>query len=402
MEVDIQALGTFRSLAHEGAECAAGALSELTGIDTSVDVTNVTLMAHEDVVREFGDDEFVGVRIGFSGGLAGKTVLAFDRESVAGILDVLVPGSSPEDGMDELARSGVREVGNIMIGGFMDGWADYLHASIDIEPPTYVERTGSDILPDSTFEGDTDDHVFVFKSKLRTTAEELHFLIYMLPEVDVLTEVLSMRSHESDTAVPLDKLTVFNEMTRAGAQRTADNVTSMTGIDTQVDVSRLSFVPIEDVPRSIGDDEYVGVVTDFDGLPSGYITFLFDEASADTIVGSLLPTEPSAEWGEMEQSAMVELGNIMTSGFIDGWANALDTTIDHTVPDFVDDMARAVLESIAAELGMSQEFAYVFDVAITTEEPMSCRVFAFPDADGFRELVSRLDADLDVSSVERV
>jgi chemotaxis protein CheY-P-specific phosphatase CheC len=389
MEVDIRALGTFRSLAHEGAEYSAGSLSQLTGIDTSVDVTNVTLMSHEDVVREFGDDEFVGVQIDFSGRLAGKTVLAFDRETVATILEVLVPEASAEGEIDEMARSGVEEVGNIMIGGFIDGWADYLEASIDIAPPDYVERTGSDILPDSTFEGEMDDHVFVFESQMRAVDEKLNFLIYMLPEADVLAEVLSMRSRKPDTAVPLDKLSVFNEMTREGAKKAADNVTTMTGIDTDVDVSRLSFVPIEDVPTSIGDDEYVGVVTEFEGLPSGYIAFLFDEGSAYTIVDSMLPTEPSPGWGEMERSAIVELGNIMTSGFIDGWANVLETTIDHEPPQFVRDMGSSIMSPVAGRLGAQQRYAFLIDSTVRTPgDEFNCEIYAVPDESELREVLA--------------
>jgi chemotaxis protein CheY-P-specific phosphatase CheC len=389
MEVDIRALGTFRSLAHEGAEHAAASLSQLTGIETNVDVTNVTLMSHEDLSREFGDDEFVGVQIGFSGRLTGETVLAFDRDSVATIVDVLVPGASTDGSFDEMAQSGVEEVGNIMMGGFIDGWADYLEASIDMSPPTYVERTGSEILPDSTFAGETDDHVFVFKSQMRAVDETLNFYIYMLPEAEVLSELLSMRSRTADTVVPIDKLSVFNEMTREGTRKAAANVTTMTGIDTDVEVSRLSFVPIEDVPTSIGDEEYVGVVTEFDGLPSGYLAFLFDEESAHTIVASMLPTEPSADWGEMERSAIVELGNIMTSGFIDGWANVLTTTIDHEPPQFVHDMGSAIMSPVVGRLGTQQRYAFLIDSTVRTAgDEFNCDIYAVPDESELREVLS--------------
>ena len=104
----------------------------------------------------------------------------------------------------------------------------------------------------------------------------------------------------------------------------------------------------------------------------------------------------------MQQGAIEELGNITASGFIDGWANALGTTIDHSVPDFVDDMGRALLQSIAARLGQTQDFAYVFDVRITADEPMECRVFAFPDEQGLQEVISSLDTDIDVTDVSRL
>ena len=64
MRVDIQSLGTYNRLAQEGAEHAAASLTGMTGIETYVDVTNVTLMSKRDVEDVFGGTKFVGVQIG--------------------------------------------------------------------------------------------------------------------------------------------------------------------------------------------------------------------------------------------------------------------------------------------------------------------------------------------------
>jgi chemotaxis protein CheC len=41
-------------------------------------------------------------------------------------------------------------------------------------------------------------------------------------------------------------------------------------------------------------------------------------------------------------------------------------------------------------------------VEITAGDPMSCRVFAFPDEAGLQTTISSLDADMDVADVERL
>ncbi|AZH25307.1 chemotaxis protein CheC [Haloplanus aerogenes] len=392
MRVDIQSLGTYNRLAQEGAEHAAASLTQMTGIETYVDVTNVTLMSKRDVEDVFGGTEFVGIQIGLGGGLSGETALAFDRSSAASIVDVLVPGATAgdDDSFDEMARSGVKEIGNIMMGGFVDGWADYLATSVDMTPPTYVERDGTDVLPNGALERAEEDHVFVFESQMTAVDEQIDAYIYMLPEYGAFSEMLEA-SDDHEDAIPMDKLTVFDEMTRQGAERAAENVSSMTGIETDVDVSRLSFVPIEDVPNTARDEVYLGTVMEFKGTPGGYLAILFDEPSARTIVDATVPMELDDPLGDMGESAIQEMGNIMTSGFIDGWANVLQTSIDHTPPELVHDLGTAILSPIAGRLGQSQEYAFLMDSTVVTPEgEFNCEIYAIPDEQKLKQALDSL------------
>ena len=91
----------------------------------------------------------------------------------------------------------------------------------------------------------------------------------------------------------------------------------------------------------------------------------------------------------MDKSAIKELGNIMTSGFIDGWANVLETTIEHSPPEFVHEMGAAIVSPIAARLGTQQEHAFVIDSTVRTDDgAVSCSLYALPNE---RELMAALD-----------
>ncbi|MFC4360165.1 chemotaxis protein CheC [Halobium salinum] len=387
MLVDIHSLGVFSRLAKQGSKQAAGSLSRMTGVDVHVDVTNISLLSRRDLSDAFGDEEYVGVEIGFVGGLQGETVLAFERDSSARLLELLMPGHGGATD-PAMARSGVKEVGNIMTSGFIDGWANHLGVSIDITPPTYIERSGSELLDVQASEAD--DQVFLFESRLTTPERDLDFHIYMSPEYSALTELMAAHRRDDD-AIPVDKLSVFNEMMKRGAEGAATHVTSMTGIETTVDVSRLSFVPIADAPDYLDDGSHAGVVFGIEGLPSGYLLILFDEPSAVNVAEALLPMETEESGlGELERSAIKELGNIMTSGFIDGWANVLGTSIDHTPPQFVHDMGSAIMSPVIARLGQRQNYAFMIDSTIeTAENRFSCDIYALPDE---RELVRALEA----------
>ena len=390
MRVDIQSLGTFNQLAHEGAQEATASLSQLTGIDAAVDVTKITLMSRADVGEELGDHEYVGVQFDFAGALNGETVLVFESDSVDTLIDAMVPAGAGA----AMAESGVKEVGNIMMSGFIDGWADYLEATIDHSPPEYIERAGADVLP----EADDDvehDQVFVFKSSIEWVDESVNFYIYMLPEYDPLAGLMTEQGDPERDAIPIDKLQVFNQMTTQGTEKAAQNVEMMTGIETSAEVTQISFAAIEDVPKQIGNDTYVGTVVEFTGTPSGYLVVLFDEVSARNIAEALMPTDAeSSELTDGHKAAIQELGNIMTSGFVDGWANVLQTSVEHTPPRLVHDMGRSIVDPLAAQVGQHQEHAFIIDSTMKTDEiEFQSEIHALPNEDELRAALEALDVE---------
>ncbi|RLM59466.1 chemotaxis protein CheX [Halobellus sp. Atlit-31R] len=406
MNLDVQSLRTFSRLAHSGAEEAAGSLTTLTGYDARVAVTKVEMATRDDVEREFRERDLVTVHIGFSGAIEGHTVLAFDRERAVSLVDALVPGAS-EDPHSELATSGLKELGNIMLGGFIDGWADFLGAGIDITTPTYVELDAGQSLRDFVDDPEADadgqlggevpedamlgteidsDHVLAFRNHLETVDEEAGFYIYMLPTQGSVETIIEAAG-DTDDAIPVETFTSFSQMISEGAGQASEDLTAMTGIDTNVDVSRLSFVPVEGVPMELTDEARRGVVLEFSGTPSGYIAILFDPDSAESVANALMPGMDADQ--AMRQSALQEIGNIVTSGFLDGWANALETTIDISPPTYVDDIASAIVDPLVTELARTQDYAFLIDSAIVTpDETFTCDIYALPDE---RELRAAFD-----------
>jgi two-component system chemotaxis sensor kinase CheA/chemotaxis protein CheC len=390
MKVDIQSLGTFNQLAHEGAKQATQSLAQMTGIDAVVNVTKITLLNREDVGDELAGQDFVGVKFDFQGALEGDTVLVFESDSVGPITEALIPGGA--DG--EMAKSGVKEIGNIMMSGFIDGWADYLEATIDHSPPSYIEAEGAEILPEAP-QLDEQPQVFVFKSQIEWVGESVSFYIYMLPEYDPLAELMAGHAGSEADAIPIDKLSVFNEMTTSGTEKAAKNVEMMTGIPTEAEVTQISFAPIEDVPKQVGNDTYVGTVVEFTGAPSGYLMVLFDEVSAQNVAEALMPTEPGGEGlTEQHEAAIKELGNIMTSGFVDGWANVLQTSVDHTPPRFVHDMGQAIVDPLAAQVGQHQEHSFIIESEMRTDDiEFSSEIHALPNEKELRQALDDLEVE---------
>jgi chemotaxis protein CheC len=394
MKLDIKALGTFYEMAREGAGLAAGRLTRMTGVETRVGVTKLNFMRGSEIHKEFDDGrDKVGVRVELSDGIDGHSVIVFDRQSALRVVSTLLDEAGEE--FDDMSRSAVTEVGQIMNAGFIDGWADVLETAIDVETPEFVEgSTAQEFIGDLEEAPDAEDFALVFQSRIEAVDTEIEFQHYLFPERESMAAVLERHRDPNAIGIEYDKLAGFDEMAKQGAKEVASNITTLTGIETEVEVRKLNFASLEAIPEEIDDEMLVGVAHELDGNPSGYLLFLFDEPSAREVVEATVPSPPEDEFGDLGVSAIKELGNIMASGFIDGWANVLGTTIDHSPPEYIHDYGAAVIDPVVIQLGEDQEFAFVFDTVMrANDREFDCSIYAIPNQADLERALNELDVE---------
>ncbi|MFB6296481.1 MAG: chemotaxis protein CheC [Halobacteriales archaeon] len=388
MEIDINALKTYNRLADRGTRKAAESLATFAGVETSVEATRLSYVSSGELRERLRETEYVGVQIEFEGHLTGDAVLLFDAESARQF------GESLTDWVLEsgagLERSGIKETGNIMLSGFVDGWADYLSAPIDISPPTYLEHDLG--APLAGFEHGTGEPAFLFESRVQIVDEPVSFSVYFRPDHGPFAELLAARSEEGGDTFALEKLAALDDVVTQGATGAAEALTGLTGIETTVDVSRLDFALVENVPETVGTTTRAGTVTQLEAPPGGYFAVLFTESAALDAAGALMPGGMGGDgFGDMTQSAVEEIGNVVTSGFIDGWANTIGSEIPHEPPSFVHDMGEAILDPIAARIAREQELAFVIDAVIRAGgDAFDCSLYSIPDNEALNETLVEL------------
>src|SRR6056297_77164 len=381
MRIEINQLEQFNHLASRGANHSASSLSQLTGLTIRDKMTTVSLVTESVLQETFAGQQYVGVQVGLSGGLSGETVLIFEPDS-ANQVRQQIPGASAAGLMSGGAFA---ELGNIMIGGFVDGWANYLGVEVDITPPTYIEATGTRILPRLTRRNAADEGVFLFQSQLEAQDTDLSVPLYLIPEYDEFVSLLAARSN--GPTVPAEKLTVFNDFAEQSAKRASEQIGMLTGLTTDVDVSQLRFMELSEMASNLGRQTHVGSVFEMNGLPSGYFLLLFDEASAKSVASAMMPGDVVDD--SMMKPAIEELGNILTSGFIDGWANTLQTKIDHSPPEYVRDAGEQVMGDVVERLDGNQKYAFTIDSAIEIGgRETQCQIYVLPNRN---ELTQALD-----------
>jgi chemotaxis protein CheC len=199
--------------------------------------------------------------------------------------------------------------------------------------------------------------------------------------------------------VDVRKLDLFNQMAKEGSGTVADHLGQLTGLDASVHTSQINFLDINDVKTHIGDQQQVGIYVELAEAPNGYVLFMLDPADSKRLAGAMMGGmgEPSegAGFSDMERSAMQEIGNIMTSAFIDGWANVLDTTIDMGTPNFVFGPASGIIDKMGG--WPDSDLVFVIDSQITVEDgDLGMTVYTFPDLADLVALIQNIDLDTDV------
>ncbi|MEZ3165235.1 chemotaxis protein CheC [Halorubrum sp. RMP-47] len=397
MKIEVDALGQFNQLAHDGSKQAAQSLGQLTAVQPTVEATSIDLLRRRDIVADLHNQELVGISSDFSGGIAGTALLIFNMTGAKTLAKSLPGDNNGEIGLEPR----LTEVGNIMLSGFIDGWADYLNQSIDQRPPTYLTGDGTDVIPESLPLNETSNQVLTINSTFETANAVVETTAYIFLQEASFKRLLDNQLSSESIPIPLDKLQAFSQMAAKGGNTAGDNITTMTGIETTVTISRMSFLPVEQIGPRLGDEQHVGVVAELTGLPTGYILILFDEASGETIAEAMGTGEVTNGFEELHKSAIEEIGNIMISGFVDGWANVLGTSNQHTPPEFVHDFASAIVDPIMLDLATTQEYVFGFDTLIqTTSEPVKCQILALPRAEELKQAlnelsISELSADVE-------
>jgi len=198
--------------------------------------------------------------------------------------------------------------------------------------------------------------------------------------------------------VDVRKLDLFNKISKEGSRQVADSLSQMTGIDAEIQISKINLLHMDDVRTHLGDETRVGIHVQLTESPYGYVLFMLDPRDSKRLAGLMLPEGIEGDdegFSDMERSAIQEIGNIMTSGYIDGWANVLDTTIDMGTPEFTYGPAHGIVQRMGG--WPDEDIVFVLDSKITAGgSDVDLTVYTFPQLQDLVELVQRIDLDTDV------
>ncbi len=201
--------------------------------------------------------------------------------------------------------------------------------------------------------------------------------------------------------VDVRKLDLFNKMAKEGSRSVAGHLEQLTGVPAEVRTSQINFLDVGDVKTHLGDEPRVGIYVELTDAPGGYVLFVLDRDDAAHLVEQMMGgmgTSDGDGFSDMERSGLQEIGNILTSGFIDGWANVLDATIDMTTPTLVVDSTPVIIDEMGGWPDSDLVFVIDSHIVNTGGGDVDLTVYTFPQLEQLVEMIQAIDLDTDVAA----
>lgn len=196
--------------------------------------------------------------------------------------------------------------------------------------------------------------------------------------------------------IDIRKLTIIGKLIEHGAANVADSLSTMANIDADIRIKSLSFVEPADIPQEIGEGKFYHANIRLTEPPYGVFLMTFGDDTAAEIAGHMTGQPVTdGQLNQLHESALQEMCNILTSGFIDGIANTLETTINMETPELEYANANVIADETLSHIH-AESLSIVLDSVVDLKEDdanFQLRIFLVPDPGAFVNLIDQLDVD---------
>ena len=192
-----------------------------------------------------------------------------------------------------------------------------------------------------------------------------------------------MEDLRSLKAIQLDAL---REVANIGAAHAATALSQMIGETIMISVPRINVARLEDVPPQVGepDQPVAAVLMHIMGDLTGRTLLVFPRRTAVRLAELLLRrASPPGEFSEMQQSAIKEAGNILSSAYMNALADFMGMMLLPSPPSLAIDMSTAVLTTAYLQFGSDKDYVFCVESEFRLNdigEKLSGYFLLLPDA----------------------
>lgn len=190
-------------------------------------------------------------------------------------------------------------------------------------------------------------------------------------------------------------LDVLKEVGNIGAGNATTALAQMLQRKIDMKVPQADLIDFNNIGETIGGEETImaGVYMLVEGDITGSMMFLLEKNSARFLVNQLMGGfgDPNAEeFGEMEMSALQEIGNIMTGSYLNALSGLTNMTIYPSPPAITIDMAQAILSVPAIEFGVLGDKLLMIQTRFTDDLEIDGFFILVPDVDSYQKIMKSL------------
>lgn len=148
---------------------------------------------------------------------------------------------------------------------------------------------------------------------------------------------------------------IIKEVANIGASNAATSLSKIVHKRITVNVPEVSMPEFKDLADFLGGGEEIvsAILVNISGEIDGMIMYIMTKEASCSLINNLMKKncKEFEEFGEIEISALTEIGNILVSSYLTAVAKLLNLRIKQSLPYHTIDMAGAILSVPAAEFG---------------------------------------------------
>jgi len=187
----------------------------------------------------------------------------------------------------------------------------------------------------------------------------------------------------------------MQELGNIGAAHAATTLSQMVGSTVHMSVPAIKAVDIAELGNYMGEESAAMVVFELQGeiQHGGFVIFYITRESAIRLTNTMLGlTEMNRPMNEMDESALLEVGNIMVSAFLDATAELLGFVMLPSPPAMTIDMVHAAMSSLIAGMGDEVDEVLLFSTELTCEEhKIDSDIIMMPESKTLAHMIELLE-----------
>ncbi len=189
-------------------------------------------------------------------------------------------------------------------------------------------------------------------------------------------------------------LDVLKELGNIGAGNATSAIANMLGMKIDMNVPNIRLMEVSMLGRAVGEEDQtiVGIFLEVEHDINGSMMFLLDIPSARYLVNKLMMQDVGDDvpFGEMELSALKEIGNIIAGSYLSALSSLTNLVIVPSVPYIAVDMAASILSVPAIEFGQYGDNALLIQTEICADVLINGYFILMPEQDSYEQILQSL------------
>lgn len=168
------------------------------------------------------------------------------------------------------------------------------------------------------------------------------------------------------------QIDALKEIGNIGAGNAATALAQMVNTKIDMTVPKISILPFNEVPSLVGgpDMPVTAIFLMVQGDASANILFMLPVPAARLLIDMVMgqPAGSTETFNEIEQSALMEIGNILAATYLNAMSSFTELSLRPSVPALAFDMAGAILNVVLAQLGQVGDHVLLLETDFKKDE----------------------------------